>query len=96
MCQRVLVPQDGSTLAEEILSLAVRISRGFNIPVHLVTVVPLDSVAGARTRDPDACQEAVQNAQDDLSAISERVRRSVGPKHVTMAVTVAKVADAIV
>lgn len=96
MYQRVLVPLDGSKLAEEILPLAERVSRGFNIPLHLLTVIQQDAVAATRTAGPDARKKAAQNAQDYLSMVSERVRRRVGPEHVTMSVTISRVADAIV
>jgi nucleotide-binding universal stress UspA family protein len=96
MYTRVLVPLDGSTLAEAILPLAERVSRGFNIPVHLLTVIQQDAVAATRAAGSDASKKAAQKAQDYLRVVSERVSRSIGPEHVEMSVTIAKVADAIV
>jgi nucleotide-binding universal stress UspA family protein len=91
-----LVPLDGSTLAEDILPLAERLSSGFNIPLHLLTVIQQDSVASTRTTGPDARKKAAQKAQDYLHVVSERVSRRIGPAHVQMSVQIAKVADAIV
>lgn len=97
MYKRVLVPLDGSTLAEEILPLAERVSSGFNIPLHLLTVIQQDSVAATSTAGPDASKKAAQKAQDYLlRVVSERVSRSIRPDHVQMSVKIAKVADAIV
>jgi nucleotide-binding universal stress UspA family protein len=96
MYQRVLVPLDGSPLAEEIVPLAARLSRGFNIPVHLLTVIPHDAVAAVSAAGPEVRQQASQNAHDYLRAVAERVRRSVSPGHVQMSVTMAPVAEAIV
>jgi nucleotide-binding universal stress UspA family protein len=94
--KRVLVPLDGSKLAEDILPLAQRLSRGFNIPLHLLTVIQQDAVAAMRVAGSDASQQAAQKAQAYLRVVSEQVSRSVGPEHVKLSVQIAKVADAIV
>ena len=96
MYKRVLVPLDGSKLAEDILPFTERFSSGFNIPLHLLTVIPQDAVAATRAADPDASRKATQKAQDYLRGVSERVSRSVGPEQVKISVKIAKVADAIV
>jgi nucleotide-binding universal stress UspA family protein len=96
MSKRVLVPLDGSTLAEAILPLAERVSSSFNIPLHLLTVVKQDSVAATRAAGSDASKMATQKAQDYLRVVSERVSHSIGPEHVEMSVKIAKVAEAIV
>ena len=96
MYKRVLVPLDGSKLAEEILPLAERVSSGFNIPLHLLTVIQPDSVAATRAAGSDASQQAARKAQDYLRVVSERLSRSVGPARVQMSVQIARVADAIV
>jgi nucleotide-binding universal stress UspA family protein len=95
--KRILVPLDGSKLAEEILPLAERVSRGCNIPLHLLTVVQQASVPATRAAGADAMKKAAQKAQDYLlSVVSERISRSIDPEHVTMSVQIAQVADAIV
>jgi nucleotide-binding universal stress UspA family protein len=94
--KRVLVPLDGSKLAEDILPLAERVSRGCTIPLHLLTVIPQDPVAATRAAGPDVRKKAAQKAQDYLRVVSERVSRSVGSEHVQMSVQIASVADAIV
>jgi nucleotide-binding universal stress UspA family protein len=93
--KRVLVPLDGSKLAEEILPLAERVSRAFNIPLHLLTVIQQDSAVATGTAGPDAQQKAARKAQDYLSEVSARVSRSIEPEHVQMSVPIARVADAI-
>jgi nucleotide-binding universal stress UspA family protein len=96
MYKRVLVPLDGSKLAEEILPLAEHVSSGLNIPLHLLTVMRQDSIAATRGAGSDAIKKASQKAQDYLSVVSERVSRSVGPENVKISVKIGKVADAIV
>jgi nucleotide-binding universal stress UspA family protein len=94
--KRVLVPLDGSSLAEDILPLAERISGGFNIPLHLLSVVQQDAVAAGRAADPDASRKATQKAQDYLRGVSEQLSRRIGPERVQMSVQITQVADAIV
>jgi nucleotide-binding universal stress UspA family protein len=96
MYQRVLIPLDGSKLAEEILPLAERVSSGFTIPLHLLTVIQRNSVAATRAAGLDANQKAAEKAQDYLGMILERVGRGVGTEHVKMAVKIGEVADTIV
>jgi nucleotide-binding universal stress UspA family protein len=91
-----LVPLDGSKLAEDILPLAQRLSRGFNIPLHLLTVIQQDAVAATRAAGSDARKQATQNAQDYLRGVSAQVSHRVGPERVQLSVQIAKVADAIV
>lgn len=43
--QRIVVPLDGSDLAEQSLPLAVSLARDMDLPVHLVRVVDFDLVA---------------------------------------------------
>ncbi len=40
MYDRILVPLDGSRLAEQVLPYVTRISMGMGIPVHLIQVIP--------------------------------------------------------
>ena len=96
MYKRVLVPLDGSKLAEDIVPLAERVSRGFAIPLHLLTVIHQDAVAAMSAAGADARKQAAQKAQGYLRGIAERVSHSLGPAQVTMSVQVAGVADAIV
>jgi nucleotide-binding universal stress UspA family protein len=91
-----LVPLDGSKLAEDILPLAQCLSRGFDIPLHLLTVIQQDAVAATRAVGSDARKQAAQNAQDYLRGVSAQVSHRVGPERVQLSVQVAKVADAIV
>jgi nucleotide-binding universal stress UspA family protein len=94
--KRVLVPLDGSKLAEDILPLAERVSRGLNIPVHLLTVIPQDAAAATSAAGSDASLQAAQKAQDYLRVVHERLSRRIGPAQVQMSVPIARVAEAIV
>jgi nucleotide-binding universal stress UspA family protein len=94
--KRVLVPLDGSRLAEALLPLAERLSSGFNIPLHLLTVIQQDAGVATRAAGSDASQKAAQKAQDYLRVVRERLSRSIGPEHVQISVHIARVADAIV
>lgn len=61
--QRIVVPLDGSPLAEQSLPLAVELARALTIPVHLVRVVDFDQVeasvlAGLAAAEACARQQA--------------------------------------
>jgi nucleotide-binding universal stress UspA family protein len=93
---RILVPLDGSKLAEAILPLAQRLTRGFDIPLHLLTVIQQDAVVATRAAGSDVRKQAAQRAQDYLRGVSAQVSHRVGPERVQMSVQIAQVADAIV
>jgi hypothetical protein len=82
-----LVPLNGSTLAEDILPLTERVSHGFNIRVHLLSVIPQDAVAAIRAIGPDP-SNGQYRIRKPIYGGSERVRKSIGPAHVTMVVTI--------
>jgi nucleotide-binding universal stress UspA family protein len=96
MYARVLVPLDGSPLAEEILPLAERLSSGFDIPIHLLTIVQQNAMGFTRATGSHASMKAAEAAQAYLRLVAERVSRSIRSAHVTMSVNIATVADAIV
>lgn len=59
---RIVVPLDGSDLAERALPIAANLTRGMSLPLHLVRVVDLDNVR-ATIRE--------QRKANDASATSE-------------------------
>ena len=96
MYSRVLVPLDGSKLAEEILPLAECIGTAFNIPVELLSVVEKDVVEDMSKYSKGAQSKAATAAQVYLSGIATKMSSQVPADQVKMSVKVAKVADAIV
>lgn len=61
--QRIVVPLDGTPLAEQSMPLAVELARGMELPVHLVQVVDFDRVqasilAGLAAAEASARQQA--------------------------------------
>lgn len=54
---RIVVPLDGSAIAERALPIAIRLAQGLSLPVHLVRAVDIDSVRAtirARRQADDA------------------------------------------
>lgn len=64
--RRIVVPLDGSTLAEHALSLAVTLGDAMSIPVHLVRIVDFDQVQ-ASVLAGLAAAEACARQQDELA-----------------------------
>lgn len=84
--QRIVVPLDGSKLAEQVLPMAARLANAFSVPLHLV-----------RTLDPDELRIAAteyQRAEDDPAAPNEdlhddyeQIRQVVETDYMTKQVT---------
>jgi nucleotide-binding universal stress UspA family protein len=64
--RRIVVPLDGSPLAEHALPMAVNLARGMQIPVHLVRVVDFDQVQASVLAGP-AAAEACARQQAELA-----------------------------
>lgn len=84
---RVLVPLDGSTLAEEALPPAMFLSRVFSAPaqgmLHLACVLPLSEPELLAFTERDS---AIREAQAYLSTVEQRVRQNE-PYGATLSVT---------
>lgn len=70
MIGTVIVPMDGSQLAEQALPYAEAIARKSNAPLHLMRVVPPDAPASAET-------EARTYLREQAKAFGDRVQISV-------------------
>ncbi len=64
MIGTVIVPLDGSDLAEQALPYAEAIARKANAPLHLMRVVPPDAQASAETEARDYLREQAKNYGD--------------------------------
>jgi nucleotide-binding universal stress UspA family protein len=72
--KRIVVPLDGSELAERALPIAVRLARGAALPLHLVRAVDLDAVRATirASRKDDAAPDPA--AEDESSQTYEAAR----------------------
>lgn len=78
--RRLLLPLDGSDLADQILEPAVDLARLSDAEIHLVRVVPLARggafpYVAAPAREPVASEERIQAAGRELEGVAERLRR---------------------
>ena len=78
---RVIVPLDGSSLAERALPVAIMVARDLGVPIHLLRVVELDTVrAAVEAGIPaarayrEAQEEARRQAEADLDAHVQQLR----------------------
>jgi nucleotide-binding universal stress UspA family protein len=79
----LLVPLDGSALAEEALPLAKRCAETLDSQLHLVRVVPIpttDSVAGHGAYTPDLLDGIVEGAKTYLSTAADRLKSAIDTK----------------
>ncbi|MDA1129192.1 MAG: universal stress protein [Chloroflexi bacterium] len=68
MYDRIVVPLDGSELAEQVLPFATRISLGLGIPIHLVRVfhsVPEELADPTHSLYSSAITSGVKDGIDD-------------------------------
>jgi nucleotide-binding universal stress UspA family protein len=89
--RRVLLPLDGSSVAEQILDHAAALARISNAGIHLVRIVsPVRGGAfpyvAAPAREPEATEDRIQAAGDELEAVAERLRRRDVPAEVEIKV----------
>lgn len=78
MFERILVPLDGSTVAEQALPLAVTLADALALPMHLVRVVAFDSVrasvlAGPAVAEAWARHQAAE-AREAAAYLDEQTR----------------------
>jgi nucleotide-binding universal stress UspA family protein len=74
----ILVPLDGSSLAEETLPVAATFAESFGSSIHLVRVVPIPTVAdgvGEGAYMPDLLNTLVESAQAYLENAADRLGR---------------------
>ena len=81
--QRIVVPLDGSPLAEQALPLAVTLSRAMKIPLHLVRAVDFDQVqasvlAGLAAAEACARQQA-ELAREAKAYLARQSRQYQSP-----------------
>ena len=95
MYKTIVVPLDGSKLAESALPIAERIAAGLNARISLISIVDADLAppAGSR-RSAGVAASAVARAEVYLRSVVERVELPRG--RVAASAKLAKVAEAIV
>jgi nucleotide-binding universal stress UspA family protein len=72
----ILVPLDGSDLAEQALPLAVQFAERFDSTLHLVQVVSVPIYGGlGETVQPDTMSIVQESAESYLSSIAKRISR---------------------
>jgi nucleotide-binding universal stress UspA family protein len=79
----ILVPLDGSALAEEALPVAKRCAETFNTQLHFVRVVPIpttDVATGHGAYTPHLLDDMVEGAKTYLSTTAGRLKSAVNTK----------------
>jgi nucleotide-binding universal stress UspA family protein len=83
---RIVVPLDGSELAERAIDQAAELARLTNVPIHLVRVVDLGRIGGGGSivwgLTPWALQRALEEEQHASRDYLERMSRGLGDKGV--------------
>lgn len=79
--RRILVPLDGSDLAERVLPLADELARDWKASIELVQVIPDVSISGTPYRRvdvlPHVCKEEVAEARSYLHRLADRLAGDV-------------------
>jgi nucleotide-binding universal stress UspA family protein len=92
MFHRIVVPLDGSALAERAIDQATDLARMAGVPVHLVRVVDLGRIAGGGAivwgLTPWALQRALEEEQRGARDYLERTSRGLADKGVKASVEV--------
>ncbi len=73
MYRRILVPLDGSELAEQALDHAVALARAFGAELCLVRVVPVAALEIARAGAIVDIDAEVADAQEYLQSVAQRI-----------------------
>lgn len=82
--RRMLIPLDGSELAEQVLPAAVALGTAFGCAFDLVRLVPLPYTIGSGLMahsvrlDEEGLRNRLREAEDDLSEVSRRLREREG------------------
>jgi nucleotide-binding universal stress UspA family protein len=72
--QSILVPLDGSVLAEAVLPYAVQLAGAVNAEIQLVRVVGVGDAAGMLWMMPEVIEQLVRESDDYLSVVAKRLR----------------------
>lgn len=92
--RRIVVPLDGSLLAEGALPTAQSLAQQLGIPIVLIQAVPLDAVAGFSAAIPQRTLDGIlQFARDYLSSIRDHLVR--GGTEVTVSAEIGQPFDVI-
>lgn len=88
MFHRIVVPLDGSKLAERALERATELARAVNVPIHLVRVIDLGRIDGKGSLvwglSPWALQRALDEEQQDSLAYLERTSQRLKDRGVAV------------
>ncbi len=72
--QAILVPLDGSVLAEAVLPYASQLAGAVNAEIELVRVVGVGDAAGMLWMMPEVIEQLVRESDDYLNAVAKRLR----------------------
>jgi nucleotide-binding universal stress UspA family protein len=89
---RIMVPLDGSALAEEILPPAIALTKALSAPLpgalHLASIIPFFTA-----ETPDELDQVVQAAQEYLASIEQRLLQAEETAHLSITSSVTVLAD---
>ncbi len=72
--QAILVPLDGSVLAEAVLPYTSQLAGAVNAEIELVRVVGVGDAAGMLWMMPEVIEQLVRESDDYLNAVAKRLR----------------------